>query len=545
MKRAFLCLHFMLAFGTSLAGQHIVIEDVNRNNKGYTAHLIDSETGAIVRSRTWMEKVPRDGQFMSLDNGRKVLFYMPSKKKKNPGVARVFDSIDLNETLRFEMHRPTAQLIASSGQQSAVLQSRDLQRLLVSAQHGRTQHLDVFDLSSGARLHSLPISRKDNRILISADEQRAVAHNHIGGPKRIQLLDLTLGKSLLTHTPTRDDVTVTLDRAHYFVRWEHKTNSMRRQTLQIRLLSNGDLVQTIESENDIAVAHSEASGESYLVWTEIDSLRRLHIARVDAQHQLHTLYTGELSIQRPSHAHFDDERQRLVVVSGQNNLILDVDGDRVVTGKSPFDADFGQSIDGGERVLIREQTGSEVALLDASDLSLIKRRGSGRGWIKMTHLLTSTIGVTTGLFHGYFFFVYAASNTGVVVDGHERHIYVINTKTHDVSVFNSEDLSDPQMHGLGRSYFLTVFQGHKDAPVVALSQNNALLFDPRSGEKLARIKLQKPLHVDAQGESLFDQYRREVLRVYSLRDGRLTAEFKDLDAYVILDVERTVDAIEF
>ena len=161
---------------------------------------------------------------------------------------------------------------------------------------------------------------------------------------------------------------------------------------------------------------------------------------------------------------------------------------------------------------------------------IINSSGVGRKSVKFGQFMaTVALGAVSGYYTGYISVSYRFSDTAMLLSGNQERLYVVNSKTNDVTLFNARDLSGRKGVATGNGTF-GVFQLKDNDSVVdnngnvfVLSPNSVSYFNPSSLDAVGKVEYKTFVSFDAEENLLFTKDEEENINIYQLNTGNKQA----------------------
>ena len=234
------------------------------------------------------------------------------------------------------------------------------------------------------------------------------------------------------------------------------------------------------------------NGEAIYVKDEINN--RLYVAAKDlksnelilmefADGELTRIDTNGLKL-KPVNIIVNEDSEKLLIVGKKDNLLLDrTNPKNSILMDQPFDTANVIWNPSNNRLFLREGSGSEVAVFDTLTGEKIDRSGTGRAGVKFGKFLASVAFSVVQYNLGYVGVAYGRTSTEMMLNGSEDKLYVINTKTNDVTHFNASDLSDRKAIATGSGTSLIYRHINHDDSLFVLSSNKANIINDKDFTK--------------------------------------------------------------
>ncbi len=520
--------------------QYLSIKEVRVKSKHYEypATVLDTDQANQPLTKNLITSRKRNGLFMLTEDRTLLLAYVGSSNSDEPVTAKVYDSKNLSLVSELKLWQPYITQRQTVWQSYLFQLTRDSRHLLIANHFDKQAHVQKFNLLTGEKVFDVVLEKKElHKFLLSQDHTRALSFDPVETRAQIWLHDLDSGQVLqkINHPKGLPDVTMTRD----FFLIQGKTRGPegnKRHSGWIHRLSDGQMLGEIHSSQPLALTQAEPDGDLFVLYGDALSSGHTVLERVHRGGERTRLAQFEVDM-KPLYFDVDTGHMRAMAMGKDQVITVDLNdpNTRSVT-ESPFDADFGLINPAGDKLFIRERSGSEVALIDLSNGQLIKRSGTGRAGVKFGQGLLAGLGILTGAATGYYFIPISLSNTAMITDLGGRHLYVVNSKTSDITTFDADTLENRHSTPIGGGAAMAVFHLNEDDPVFAISRDRFTQFDPRSAQSIRQLETRKVLLLDPENNTLIHLDDDETLKVISTRDEKTLRRFENLPSDWVFNI---------
>jgi hypothetical protein len=218
---------------------------------------------------------------------------------------------------------------------------------------------------------------------------------------------------------------------------------------------------------------------------------------------------------------------RFIVASTSNFILVDTESSKVPKRiSSPFDIATGYFSADDSLVYLREGTGSEVGVIDFNQQKIINESGTGRKSVKFgLFMATVALGAASGYYTGYINVSYSYTDTAMLLSRDEQRLYVVNSRTNDVTLFDAKDLSGRKGIATGSGTF-GVFQlkheyypEQEDSNVFVISPSSISYFNQFSLDIIKKIDFKTFINFDVEENLLFTKDKQDNVNIYKLSTG--------------------------
>lgn len=421
--------------------------------------------------------------------GTYVWWHNPGKRRKDPGEVIVYAADSLREISRFKVAAPQYPVVPAEGGGAKMgvffKISDDESRFIAFTAENRENLIQIFDVSSGRLLLEQAIGRGKMIVQTSPDDSYLIAYGFKGGKRKIHVIDVDAAKLMRKHEVGRRQIYVRLDDSHYMVQLKLKQKA--GYELLVRDYKSGNLVSnSIESSNPFIFYVNKNINYSLISYLDKEKKQKLRVIKINDDGQIENVFAVEEHM-KPYFMKMSHDHNYLFVSRGTKAWLMNVGKpDSLVKSSVGFDINQGIFDANGEYVYFREGTGSEVAVVDVRTGEKINSSATGRKSVKFGKFLASVAMVAVGVHTGYFMVPIQNTDTAMILDQSEQSVFVINSKTNDVTRFNTRDLSEKKSTATGSGTFFVARSLSSDS-IYVLSGSHVNLFDASSGDLLAKV----------------------------------------------------------
>ena len=451
---------WFLLVSTQLSANQFFSLKHDNEGRDYTNQLaeLNAADGSVMKqsklSPSWKSELLR----LPVPPSDHLLFYgrVDSKQAR----IQIVDKSDISQVKSIDTAHLNERVVAGPRMYTFIHLTEDQQHLLMHVGKKKDQQLLVINVQRGEVVHAIPLSKHNNEVSISSDQQYILVNNT--SRDELTILRMTDFSVALTSKLGEFRQYGTIHNDHLYLTKQAGKRPKAQYWIQAIDLTSHNKVNFPDQGKELPVfAASEKSGKLYSLTTDEKGKTAIISEVIGTTSQ--TLKTHPIKKLAPTELLMSDEFDQLLAV--QNNRIATFgvnDSDHQAVTKLPFDTANSFYSANGELLYLREGAGSEVAVVDVATGELIERSGTGRPGVKFGQFLgTVALAGVTGGATGYMYVLVKYSNTGMILNHNQDKLYVINWKTNDVTRFNAADLSNRDAIATGRGTFL-VHQG--DAP---------------------------------------------------------------------------------
>jgi hypothetical protein len=500
----------------------------------FTLNQFDSSTGfEIIKS-----KKLGAGHFVNKvysPSGDYLVVYL-AKERNESGELIVYSAGDLNELFRVDVYIPSN----SNRNQLEVLFNQDESVIILPVIHfNKKRKINAYSINDSKLLYSYPLPKKGYLIgqSMSQDTFYIGVKYKPRGYSSIDVIDIKTGKILnrLEKKRTRYNYMGHV-RGGLFVSSYEKT----RKHYEYELI-------TLDNDSGMFKL-SKQIGRIKPVFTAMNQGKNIYFLNKDEKSkalQINQLVDDKVvklahlqSILKPSFLAVNKQIDKFFV-AGEKSYVL-VDGTKKTSSDRihrPFDIVSGFFAKDDSLIYLRQTIGqgnSKVAVIDFDQAKTINISGSGSKVAKFENLVASVASAAvSGYLTGYMYVNYRAAETKMLLDNDENKLYVLNSKTKDLTIFDARDLSGRHSITIGLGA-IGVFQIGSN--IFVLGKNRISYFNQSYFEKIKEIKFKKLLNFDIEEDLLFLKNREGDVNVYKLSTGEIVGS---------LDNAKNLEKIDF
>lgn len=462
MKKTIIILLLLLSFASKTESAKFFALDYTKSKRAYTNNLMElnSQNGELVTQvkLSKSQRAPIEKLRLPISN---YMFFYASIDKKT-GKLEIVNKNDISSVKTVQIDSLNRTLVPYVGLKEFSYLTKDNQFLLLHTGLKKEQKITIIDVIRGEIFKQIPISRYKNSMEVSSDDNYLLVNNTSND--ELTVINLNDFDVALTSNLGKYRAYATIhDNFLYLTKFKGKDRNKTYWIQALSLITKKKVDINVKSNSLPIFAVGSKSRQLFtLTNQENGKTGVLHKLIGSSIKNLATL-----PIKIKPEAMFVNEDFQQILVKGKGKIMTiklsDLPNHSIT--KLPFDSiKYGYN-DNGNLLYLKEGTGSKVAVIDVESGKLIERSGTGRPGVKFGQFMASVAIAGVGLNYGYWVYSARYSNTGFTLNSNQNKLYVINSKTNDVTHFNAHDLSDRKAIATGGSTFL-VHQG--DAPKAPL-----------------------------------------------------------------------------
>jgi DNA-binding beta-propeller fold protein YncE len=405
----------------------------------------------------------------------------------------------------------------------------DHTQLIIHTGYEKNQNLLFIDPIKGAVTSTIKLNRYKNKTRLSSDQKYVIVED--------------LQKKILTFIDTQTHETVQnfnlgssklfgeiFNNAVYLIKFYEKGNRKHYGLQHTDLISKETTQMEYDSREKPVLIINKNNNQILLAGTSFNGVK-LMVHELNGS-VLNKIGTTDAKF-KPNKLNIDNKFNNLLLQGAGDIATLNLDNPLKFTVTDlPFDTVTSMYNSTGELLFIKEGSGSEVAVIDVNSGKLIERSGTGRKGVKFGQFMASVALAGVGANFGYMVYFAKYSNTGLTLNHNEDKLYVINSKTSDVTHFNAQDLSDRKAIATGSGTFL-VHQGHDaNAPLWVFSNKQITQIDDQSFELENEIEFENFIGIDFEEDYFIIKTTKNIL-TYDMKTGNVTKQWPMSDANII------------
>jgi len=519
-------------------------EKIKKKGYAFTLKQIDSSDDFNVLNSQQVGVAQRIHQYFSA-SGKYLAVYLTRKKKQTDELI-VYSTSDFKEVLRKDVGKIPSYYLGAT---IKPFFNQDESIITLQVMKSKKEHtVNAYSLEDGSFLYSHPLEKKSH-LMGQSNNNDAL---YIGGKpslkgySSIEIIDIQSGEVLNKYANKKTKyIYKELIHSNLFVAINPNLRSRSRSRP-----STSSNPNSISISNNYEIILLDGKGKSILrnnvgeiapVFTTSNDGKDIYFVSkskkgkwLEINHLLDdkiNLITHSEIFLEPSSLIVSNQASRFLVAGKGDFLLLDSDTNRQPKkiGR-PFDIATGFFSSDDSLVYLREGTGSEVGVVGFEQQKIINTSGVGRKSVKFGQFMaTVALGAATGFYTGYIGISYRYSDTAMLLSRNEERLYVVNSKTNDVTLFNAKDLAGRKGVATGNGTF-GVFQLNdnyypedKDGNVFVMSPNSISYFNTSSLEAIKKVEFDSFINFDAEENVLFTKDKENNINIYQLNTGNKLA----------------------
>lgn len=418
---------------------------------------------------------------------------LPPAKGRQPAQLAVFSMESRQEVARLPIGDLHAQKAA--GEAGFIELSEDQSTLYILGREKKKWRLDVYERPSHRKISSLDLPKTLASALLLPNGKIALSVKTKNSHQELQLLNTTTGALVAAHEFPRfselrlipgdnqKDLVVLATRNVPIDRDPGDLKVIHGDVVDLHRLNveNGEKSEPLKlGYEPTPVNLDEANQFGYFATRQTLSEKGISLWKVD-QGQVELLIETDIQA-NPEFTMVSEKNGVAVVYCGYSAVILDLAGKSLRHAvELPIEALSGFLNSTGQLAYFRETKGSEVGLLDLLDGKVIDAVPTGDKGTKFLQAMSTVAGVAMAGITGYgFFIIRPGTETAMLTDTNEKNLYVINSRTGDVTVLNAASLARIKVLKVTGPMLLSHYE---DSPFVyALGWGEVALIDPVTNE---------------------------------------------------------------
>ena len=546
MKILYYALFAVVLISTQVRADRYFSLTNSKEKRNYHSSLseLDSQSGNILTQIKLANNTRWPTKKMALAESKYLFFYTPTAKKK--AQIQMIDLSTMQPTTPLEIDALNRQVLDYGALYNFKHLSDDQSHLYLHTGNKKSQKLTVIDLSNNQIKQQIKLSRYENRLSLSPDQQYLIITDTKN--KQLALYDLDRQAIVLdTELNKRGHLGITHNNHAYITRYDGRhrdtRNSIADHMFGTNLLNDfsntnywieaTDLINNTTSTMQlnstyapVYAAHPKTQQLFVLSTTDKDKTAILHEIEGKTINEKNR-YDQTIA---PESMHIDAEFNHLLVLGGKDLAIINLSNlDQYTPIDRPFDVVNHFYDKSGQRLYLKEGIGSEVAIFDAQSGHLLGRSGTGRSSVKVGHAVAATaLAAATGE-TGFATTLLIFSNTGMILNNSQKQLYVINSKTSDVTQFKASDLSDRKAIPTGKGTFFVYQSQLPQSPLWVFSEQQVNQISDPEFKVQQTIEFEKLVDIDIDSEQ-FLVFIDNKIKHFDMKTGAMISQWPATDA---------------
>jgi DNA-binding beta-propeller fold protein YncE len=542
----FISLIFILLSQTAFAKiyyaeQHLKI---NKHQIEFYLHQIESEQNfKLIQSK----KIGIGKKFMQFysDSGKYLVTYIV--RKKGLDEVTIYNSKDFKKISKIDV-----ELTSSQGKMSysKPLFSNDESQILIQSKNAKNKNsINSFSVLTGALTYSVPLKKKEN------------LHNktHSGSIFIVSGYIDVSGKTDVYGFPSLK---------FYNIVTGAVIKEMNENNAQYKLIDNSGLVTIVKYKyiNRDVPSYSliiidgktgkfklkKKLGMSIPLFKKVKGETEYSIIafakkKRNTEVSIFKIINGKLKLvasvpikTAPTKMIVSNDNKNMLFASQSSMTLVKLDelekNKRIM---SPFDVVNGFFSADNSLVYVREGTGSEVAVIDFVNSKVIKDSSTGRASVKVGIFLGNAAINALNLYlgGGHVPMEISWTDTKMIMDRDNKRLYVVNTKTNDVTFFENQKLKERIVlaTGLGTigvfQYKKEIFPKNEDENVFVIGARSISYFNNSTNDLIHAVEYEELITLDFEDNLFFALDKDKTIKVYKLSTGKIIYSFDKLNIW--------------
>ncbi|MCX7553000.1 hypothetical protein OS175_03845 [Marinicella sp. S1101] len=519
-----LLLSIFVITGTAEATRFFALNH-EKDKKTYHNELVelDSQSGEVMTKIKLRSTNRFATEKLNLPLSDYMFFY--GKEDKKTGQLEIVNKTDLDDIKSVKIDAINSYLVPNVGMQEFKHLTADNQFLILHTGYKKEQNITIIDVTSGSIAKQIPISKHRNTVELSSDGNYLLVNNI--SKDELTVISLDQFNVVMTSNLGKFRAYATINNDHlYLTKYTGKPPKKSYWIQALNLVTKEKTNFTAKGKTEPVFAVGEDSGQLMVVTTSEDG-KQTFLSRVTGS-QTEIIGTYEMKM-RPEKMFINEEfNQALIKGKGQIATVQLQNPAVYSVTKLPFDSIMYGYNDSGKLLYLKEGTGSEVAVIDVESGELIERSGTGRPGVKFGQFMASVALAGVGLNYGYGIYFARYSNTGFTLNHDQDKLYVINTKTNDVTHFNAHDLSDRKAIATGNLTFLVHHGNATDAPLWVFSTKHINQINDQNFTLEKEIEYEDIIGFDMEAD-YFIIKTTEDIQTYDMKTGDISNQWPLVD----------------
>jgi len=506
----------------SLMAKNYLSLSSQKNGKTYknSVTVIDLDQNTEITKIDLGKSYKLPGNFIQTRDLKNIYYYHQVSKQE--AMIKVFDAKTFSLKYSAKIGHLDYVLLADYEVKTFFDVSPDASKLYIQTNQKKVRNIMVFDNNSGELLKQIPLIKTKSYSFLSDDSDYLLTlytskhilsihdANSFIKIKDVALKSTTPAIKISKYGEIYQDYLFISAKANY----RNKKNTYKIKTLNLKTkeektseyITNGKPIYVKDnSNNKLYIAAKNIKNNQLILLEFLEG----NLTRID---------TNEFKLY-PKDIIFNEGSEKLLIIGKKDNLLLDRENPKdSILMDQPFDTANIIWKPSKKRLFLREGSGSEVAAFDTLTGEKIDRSGTGRPGVKFGQFLASAAFTAVGYGYGYIAYAYKLSSTDMMLNVNQDKLYVINSKTNDVTQFNANDLSGRKALATGGgTAFMYQHEDNSDSFFV-LSNKKANIISDKDFSMIKQLKFDEVLGLDFDASLLFIK-EDDTIKAMSMIDG--------------------------
>ncbi len=411
----------------------------------------------------------------------------------------------------------------------------DDEKLVVISKAGKNQTVNFFQIDSGENVFHKELGRHDHNIHLT-ENARFLTFESLSAHERIfTAIDLKHNKtSALVNLGKLDVKTHIFKDALYFSQLRSPRSRSYFTLNSLNLSNNKRSEYPVQSTTHFTFVNNHDHTQLFIAGKNTKKKKNLYLMSFrtihdfDKQHYHKKINPLSLAT---------NEKNHLLMVIGTNKLaIIDTTKNQMKSVINiPFDPLWGFINHDGNTAYIQENNGSEVANFDLINGQFIQQSNAGRIMAQSVvnlrkYALVGFAGIAGGITE--MLFSRLVSQKNMILDNQQKHLFVINNTTNDLSVFDAQTLKKKYSRGTGKGTNF-ISQGPKEnSPILIVGKKFVSVVDHQLERPAIRFKKAKVVGLDWHNDILF-MVMNKNLHIYDMLHDKKLAVVKQPETLAV------------
>ncbi|KAA3642129.1 MAG: hypothetical protein DWP95_05600 [Proteobacteria bacterium] len=459
-------------------------------------------------------------------------FYYYAYENGSKARLKIYNKTDFSLVAAHDIEPLYEEVIVGTGVYSLAGLNADKSRLFMHVGKKKTQEILIFDVRTGVLLQRVPLGKYKTKVTAYNLGDVLVATVNTGKNRSIQLIDVETGQVKFKKVYEYKDVAGFVHGDYVFYAYVTGKRVDTVYQYYVRNFVTGELQDfKFKSYSQLAYAENKDKSSVYIVGNDIENNKSTTVFKFN-QGSIERLPVQGITI-KPQKLLLDNQEQQLLILGKSDLTVVSLrNPSQAKLTDLPFDVGDVVFNESGSHLYLKEGAGSEVALIDVASGEKLARTGTGRPGVKFGQFMASAALLGVGLNSGYVYFAASFSRTGMILNHAQNRLFVINSKTNDVTLLNADDLSGREAIATGGGTYMVYQLAHESAPIMVLSQEKINWINGVTGSLISEFEFDvlSGIHFD---HGLIFVSDDEQTRVFSMKTSELVVTLPGADVRMV------------
>lgn len=412
--------------------------------------------------------------------------------------------------------------------------SKDDKHLVVISKGDARKEVNIYDIKSGINIYNRKLGNFNYKVSRSKGLDYLIFENISLKNRMLIVIDINNHKTSAVSSLGSYLVNTHIFNNSIMISTEHSPVKNKYYSLEkLDFNSNNKIRYEEKSLSPFVFTHDEKQQFLYVAGRNIKKKKDLFIMKFDNYKLLEkTDFKKKI---KPLKATLNSAFNKLMIIGEFKLATIDTQNNKLISRiRIPFDPLNGFMNKGGTIAYIQEDYGSQVGNFDLVKGKLIEQSNAGR-FFKKALILSRKI-LIVGLLTDYIIFDVLLKNRystkNMMLDNSGNKLLVINSTTHDLTIFDAKTLKKIKSRGTGGKTFLMSQTPKKDSPILIIGEKRLSLLDIQTNDLVLKLNDAKLKGLDNDNGILFYQ-RDDILHIYNMLTQRLLSKVSNINVFAV------------